>query len=368
MGNKFDVKGGVPGFGLPARRQFITSLGALAASSFIPDGLLAQPTQPIARPQSGWIDVHHHFSPPAYAEVTAQKKVAPAALADWSPQRTIEDMDRAGVTTAMNSIVAPGVWFGDPEQARRLARDSNEYAAKLMSDFPGRFGNFATLTLPDIDGSLREIEYALDDLRADGIMLFTSYNDKWLGDPFFAPVFEELNRRGAVVFTHPTTNACCANLLPGISSAEIEYGTDTTRAIVRMVYSGSGQRYPNVRMIFSHGGGTMPYLIGRFVNRVARSHENGGGQHQHDFQAEIAKFYYDTAQTFNPVPMTALKHVVPVSQILFGTDYPYRSSIENTTGLTESKAFDSQELEAIKRKNSLELLPRLKKSESVRGL
>ena len=367
MNNNFDAESGVSGLGLPARRQFLTSLGAFAASSLIPDGLLAQAIQSTARIQSGWIDVHHHFSPPAYAEITAQKKVAPAALAGWSPQKTIEDMDRAGVATAMNSIVAPGVWFGDSEQARHLARDSNEYAAKLISDYPGRFGNFATLMLPDIDGSLREIEYALDVLKADGIMLFTSYNDKWLGDPFFAPVFEELNRRQAVVFTHPTTNACCANLLPGISSAEIEYGTDTTRAIVRMVYSGSAQRYPNVRMIFSHGGGTMPYLIGRFVNRVARSHENTGERQQHDFQAEIAKFYYDTAQTFNPVPMTALKHVVPISQILFGTDYPYRSSIENTTGLTESKAFDPQELEAIRRKNSLDLLPRLKRSEGIHG-
>jgi predicted TIM-barrel fold metal-dependent hydrolase len=270
-------------------------------------------------------------------------------------------MDQAGVSTAMNSIVAPGVWFGDPEQARRLARDSNEYAAKMVADYPGRFGSFATLTLPDIDGSLREIEYALDVLKADGIMLFTSYDDKWLGDPFFAPVFEELNRRQAVVFTHPTTNACCANLLPGISSAEIEYGTDTTRAIVRMVYSGAAKRYPNIRMIFSHGGGTMPYLIGRFVNRVPRSGHGGPERLEHDFQAEVAKFYYDTAQTFNPVPMTALKHVVPTSQILFGTDYPYRSSIENTTGLTESKAFDSRELEGIKNENALLLLPRLRK-------
>lgn len=368
MDNSFGVKGDVSGPGRPARRQFLTNLATLAASSLVPESLLALQTQPRARAQSGWIDVHHHFSPPAYAEVTAQKKVAPSALIGWSPQKTIDDMDQAGVTNAMNSIVAPGVWFGDPDQARRLARDSNEYAAKLVSDYPGRFGSFATLTLPDIDGSLREIEYALDVLKADGIMLFTSYNDKWLGDPFFAPVFEELNRRQAVVFTHPTTNACCANLLPGISSAEIEYGTDTTRAIVRMVYSGAAKRYPNIRMIFSHGGGTMPYLIGRFVNRVARSHENTGERQQHDFQAEVAKFYYDTAQTFNPVPMTALKHVVPTSQILFGTDYPYRSSTENTAGLMESKAFDPTELEAIKSKNALTLLPRLRKLETVHGL
>lgn len=279
-------------------------------------------------------------------------------MVGWSGEKTLDDMDKGGVSIAFNSIVTPGVWFGDAEQARHLARTSNEYAAKLISDHPGRFGSFATVTLPDMDGSLRELEYALDVLKADGILLFTSYQDKWLGDPFFDPLFEELNRRQVVVFVHPTTNQCCANLLPGISSAEIEYGTDTTRAIVRMVFSGSAKRYPNVRMIFSHGGGTMPYLIGRFVNRVARSQDDS--REQNDFQAEVGRFYYDTAQTFHPVPMTALKHVVPVSQILFGTDYPYRSSLENTAGLTASQAFSPEEFELVKRDNAVRLLPRLK--------
>ncbi len=286
-------------------------------------------------------------------------------MAGWSPQKTIDDMDQGGVATAMNSIVVPGVWFGDNDQARRLARECNEYAAKLSTDYPGRFGSFATLPVPDMDGSLREIEYALDTLKADGFMLFTSYGDKWLGDPLFTPIFEELNRRRAVVFVHPTNNACCTNLLPGISSAEIEYGTDTTRAIVRMVYSGAAKTYPNIRFIFSHGGGTMPYLIGRFVNRVARSQGSGGERRGHDFQAEISKFYYDTAQTFHPVPMEALRHVVPMSQILFGTDYPYRSSLESTLGLIESKVFDAAELEAIKRENTLKLLPQLKRPEDL---
>jgi predicted TIM-barrel fold metal-dependent hydrolase len=347
-------------FSRHARREFLAGLGALATSSFFSGSALAQKMPDAAGSSSNWVDVHHHFSPPAYAEVTNQKKVMPAPLVGWTPQKTIEDMDAAGVRTAMNSIVGPGVWFDDAAQARHLARDANEYAAKLVANYPGRFGSFATVTLPDIDGSLREVEYALDTLKADGIMLFTSYNDKWLGDPYFDPLFEELNRRKAVVFTHPTTNACCANLLPGISSAEIEYGTDTTRAIVRMVYSGAAKRYPDVRMIFSHGGGTMPYLIGRFMNRVSRSKGNGG-QQEHDFQAEVSKFYYDTAQTFNPVPMTALKHVVPVSQILFGTDYPYRSSVENTRGLKDGGAFDSRELDAVKSKNAFTLLPQLQK-------
>ena len=345
---------------VPTRRQFIGGVAGLTAVALAARILRAQQLKSGEHISKGWIDVHHHFSPPDYAEITAQKKVAPSIMAGWTPQKTIDDMDQAGVATAMNSIVVPGVWFGDKEEARHLARECNEYAAKLCADYPGRFGNFSTLPIPDMDGSLLEIAYALDTLKADGFMLFTSYGDKWLGDPMFAPVFEELNRRNAVVFVHPTTNACCTNLLPGVSSAEIEYGTDTTRAIVRMVYSGAAKMYPNIRMIFSHGGGTMPYLIGRFVNRVARANGSGGERQSHDFQAEVSKFYYDTAQTFHPVPMTGLKHVVPVSQILFGTDYPYRSSIETTTGLVQSKVFDPAELEAIKRGNAIKLLQRFK--------
>ena len=340
-----------------SRRHLLALLGSLAAAAPFGSAPFALPQTSAAPPSSrGWIDVHHHISPPGYAEVLTEKHILPKPLAGWSVEDTLTDMDRAGVSTALNSIIAPGVWFGDNQQARRLARECNEYAARIMSAHPGRFGNFATLTLPDIDGSLKEIEYALDTLKADGILLFTSYENKWLGDPFFAPIFEELNRRNAVVFTHPTSNACCTNLLPDISAAEIEYGTDTTRAIVRMVYSGSAKRYPNIRMIFSHGGGTMPYLIGRFVNRVSRG---SAARDQHDFQAEISRFYYDTAQTFHPVPMTALKQVVPITQILFGTDYPYRSSTETVNGLLAGNAFNATELEQVKRGNALSLLPRL---------
>src|SRR6185437_2041885 len=164
------------------RRQFLTELVVLAAGALVPWRRLAAQARSAAPASSGWIDVHHHFAPPTYTQLLRAKKILPAPLVGWSAQETIEDMDRGGVAAAMNSIVVPGVWFGDAEQARHLARDSNEYAAKLVSDHPKRFGNFATLTLPDIEGSLREIEYSLDVLKADGILLWTSYGEKWLGD------------------------------------------------------------------------------------------------------------------------------------------------------------------------------------------
>jgi 6-methylsalicylate decarboxylase len=335
----------------PSRRGFLTGLAAAGA------GVLTARTVRAAGPAdgaaAGRIDVHHHFSPPAYTRLTEQKKITPRVMVGWSPAKAIEDMDKGGIGSAINSIVGPGVWFGDAAQARSLARDANEYAAKLSSDFPRRFGSFAALPLPDIEGSLREIAYALDDLKADGIYLWTSYGDKWLGDPYFDPVFEELNRRNAVVFVHPTAPDCCKNLVPGVESAHIEYGTDTTRAIVRMVFSGSSRRYPNVRMIFSHAGGTMPFLIGRWVRPEAR------GNVPKDFHAQVSRFYYDTAQAYHPVPMTALRQVVPVSQIVFGTDYPYRALLENVEQLGNSGVFNQSELQDIYRLNALRLLPRL---------
>ena len=355
------VEVGAPNICCAPRRKFLAELVVLAAGTLVPLRRLAGQAHASAPPYPGWIDVHHHFAPPMYTQVLRDKKILPAPLVGWSAEKTIEDMDQGGVTAAMNSIVVPGVWFGDAAEARHLARESNEYAAKLVSDYPKRFGNFATLTLPDIDGSLREIEYSLDVLKADGIQLWTSYGEKWLGDPFFAPVFEELNRRKAVVFVHPVENGCCTNF-PREFRAAIEYGTDTTRAIVRMVYTGASRRYPDMRMIFSHAGGTLPFLIGRFVRPVPRAGEGREYQPLPDFQAEVSRFYYDTAQTYNPVPMEALRHVVPVSQIVFGTDYPYRSSLECTKGLVAANVFDAKELQAVESGNALDLFPRLRKT------
>ena len=165
----------------------------------------------------------------------------------------------------MLSVAAPGVWFGDAQEARQLARACNEYGAGLVRDHPGRFGFFAMLPLPDIEGSLREIEYAMDTLKVDGIGLFTNYPDNiWLGDPRFVPVSDELNRRRAVAYTHPNTASCCTNLVPGVADTVVEYGASTTRAIATMVFGGFDTTYPNIKMIFSHAGGMMPFLIERF--------------------------------------------------------------------------------------------------------
>jgi predicted TIM-barrel fold metal-dependent hydrolase len=265
-------------------------------------------------------------------------------------------MDRAGVAKSITSITSPGLWFGDDAMARRLSRECNDYAAKLAVDHPGRFGVFVSIPLPDIDGSLREIEYGLDKLKADGIAMFTNYGDKWFGDPAFAPVYEELNRRKAVVYTHPRSANCCRNVLPDLNDSAIEWGTDTTRAIARTIFAGTAAKYPDIRVIFSHAGGTMPFLIERFD--LAAKGPQFAKQLPEGFLAAAKKFYYDTAQASNPVAMGALKKLIPMSQIVFGTDYPFRTAADHVKGLKECGVFDAKELLAIDNENAARLLRR----------
>src|SRR5262249_6734630 len=189
----------------------------------------------------------------------------PGPVGDWTPEKSLADMDRAGVATALTSITTPALRFLDDAAARKLARECNDYSAKLVSDSKGRFGMFAVMPMPYVEATLHEIGYALDSLKADGIALLTSYGDKWLGDPAFTPVMEELDRRRAVVYTHPTTADCCGNLIPDVPESIIEWGTDTTRTIASLLFSGAAARFRNVQMIFSHGGGTLPFLTERFV-------------------------------------------------------------------------------------------------------
>jgi predicted TIM-barrel fold metal-dependent hydrolase len=321
---------------------------------------LASLVSPLARaqaPAKAWIvDVHHHLAPPAYIADLTKRKLGERPTLEWTPEKSLADMDNAGVATAVLSITTPGVWFGDDAAAVPLARACNEYGAKLAADGARRFGMFATLPLPNIDASLREIEYALDTLKVDGIGLFTSYGDKWLGDQAFAPVMDELNRRKAVVYTHPIDANCCRNLLAGVPGPVIEYGTDTTRTIASLLFTGTASRCPDVKFIFSHGGGTMPFLIERFV-RLPLTSKAAAEKTPEGVTALLQRFHYDTAQVANPAAMAALTKVVPTSQILFGTDFPFRTARDHVDGLKQ--IFDEADLRKIGSANARALLPRL---------
>jgi predicted TIM-barrel fold metal-dependent hydrolase len=337
-----------------SRRNFVAGAAALATMGLGKgaDAQTAETTKPYR------IDIHHHLSPPTYIAASNANNFGDILMKNWTPEKTLADMDAAGVAVAMLSVTTPALNFTSGEAARKLARECNDYAAKLIADHPGRFGNFATVPLTDVDGSLQEIAYALDTLKADGIGLLTSYGDKWLGDPLFLPVMEELNRRKALVNTHPTTANCCVNLVRTQQPQMIEWGTDTTRTIADIIFTGNAQKFRDIRWIFSHAGGTMPFLIERFVRNPllvpsAKPTVPDGTL------AELRRFHYDTAQTSNKGSMSALAAIIPVSQIVFGTDFPYRTGIDHVRGLRESGVFTDAQLMEIERGNALRLLPRL---------
>ena len=341
------------------RRHFMRGMTGAAAVAAVglgrPPGAAAQSAE-ATKPFR--IDVHHHLSPPTYIAASNVGNFGDPLMKNWTPAKSLEDMDKAGIAVAMLSVTTPALNFTSGEAARKLARECNDYAAKLIADHPGRFGSFAVIPLADTEGSLQEIAYALDTLKADGIGLMTSYGDKWLGDPAFLPVMEELNRRKAVVYTHPTAANCCVNLVRTQQPVMIEFGTDTTRTIADIVFSGNAQKFRDISWIFSHAGGTMPFLIERFV-RNAFLDPKAKATVPDGTLAELRRFYYDTAQTSNKGSMAALSAIIPVSQILFGTDYPYRTSIDHVKGLREAGVFTDEQLAAIERGNALKLLPRL---------
>ena len=306
-------------------------------------------------PDAFRVDVHHHMYPAALLAGLSKHIKVPSVMTNWSPQKSLDQMDKAGIQTAMLSVTAPGVWFGDVAEARDLARACNDYGAASRSDHEDRFGFFAALPLPDIEGSLAEIAYAFDVLHADGIGTFTSYDDKWLGDPAFAPIYEELNRRKAVMYTHPRDAACCVALVPTIFDQVIEWGTDTTRSIATMVFNNFAKRYPDIKVIFSHAGGTMPFLIERFEFQATLG--NYPKTLPDGVHPALNHFFYDTAQASNPEALGSLMKLVPASQILFGTDFPYRTCEEHVRNLA-ALGLATDDLAAIERGNAVRLMPR----------
>ena len=252
------------------RRPFIAGTVALAA------------TRARAEDAPHRIDVHHHIVPPSWLAALKQAKLDNPPLSSWTPQRSIEDMDAAGIATAVTSPTAPQVGFLPAADAARIAREANEYAKQLAADHPGRFGVFAMLPMPYIDESLKEIEYVFGTLKVDGIGMMTSYGDKWLGYPHFAPVFDELNRRKATVYTHPTTANCCVNLVQGLSPATVEWAADTTRSIANLIFSGAAQRYGDTNFIFSHGGGVLTAVAERLEIQMVSHAALQGPVHARD--------------------------------------------------------------------------------------
>jgi predicted TIM-barrel fold metal-dependent hydrolase len=343
-----------------SRRSFLKTLAVAGASAALPSsGLLGQTTPGVSRVVPGRIDVHHHMFPPFYVKAMEEEMKADGFIPrPWTPTTSLDMMDKAGVATAMLSPVQRLVMDSmseRSEKSRSLARQSNEYGAQLVRDHPGRFGIFAALPLPDADASLKEIAYAMDTLKVDGIALWTSYMDKWVGDPAFWPAYEELNRRNAVVFYHPARASCCRKL-PG-QSGILEYDIDTARAIDSLLWNGTLSKFPNVHHIFSHSGGAFTVLAARIMDDFPKSRAD---KVPNGVEYEIKKLFFDTAHASKAPALDALKDIVPVSQIMYGSDVPLRNYDLTDPGLDVYPGFSESDWRAVNRGNAERLFPRLK--------
>jgi predicted TIM-barrel fold metal-dependent hydrolase len=305
--------------------------------------------------------VHHHILPPDYLSALASVGITSSGgrpIPDWDIQSTLALMDRYGIATAIVSISEPGIFFGDETFRRDLARRCNEFSAQLIKDYPQRFGAFAILPLPEIDATLRELEYALDTLKLDGVVLLSSVDGRYPGDPLFDELFTELNRRKAVVFLHPTVPAINSELKLDLPPFLIEFVFDTTRAVTNLVYSGTLERCPDIRFIVAHAGGTVPFL----AYRIAMGQIMLPGIPQ-GVLTYLKQLYYDTALSVNPNALRSLQALVDASHILFGSDYPFAPEVAVSLfvqGIQNFDGFDEQTRKAIERESALALFPRFK--------
>ena len=345
---------------LPSRRGFLRGAAAAATVAAAPTRLFAQAAPPQPAPARPLIDIHHHFYPPEMkaAMTDGRSNLAPM-FRDWTVQTALDEMDRNGVTKAVISLsTAPAQWFqSPPEPLRKTLRAINENGARIVADHPGRFGQFAFISMKDVDGSLAELAYALDTLKVDGIGIATSYGDAWPGDPMFAPIFEELDRRGAVVHLHPIAPNCCGNLVPGLGDSWVEYPTDSVRAALSLLFSGALVRYRNIKFIFSHGGGTLPMLVDR-VDGLSKSVKNRDAIAPSGIAAELQRLHFDTADATSAPALAAVLKFAPVSQLMFGTDFPYIGTAHNLDGL-HAFGLAETDLRAIESQNAIRLMPRL---------
>lgn len=295
------------------RRQFMSGAAALAAGLAMPQMALS------ANAAQRTIDVHHHFEP-------SLKNVDGTT---WSIQKALDQMDGNGVDTAI--AYAGPLLDTDVQAGRKRARETNEWSTRHCLDHPGRFGLFASLPMNDVEGSLIELAYALDVLKADGIGLSTQYQSAWLGDPKFEPIFQELNRRKAVVYVHPSQAPCCtpATLsyeVGKISAPWIEFPTNTARTIVSLWANQVTRRLPDIKFIFCHGGGVLPILLGRiagFKNWKDVGPERLKELFPDGVHVEFSKLYFECAQAYAPEAFDLVRKVALPTHLLFGSDFSY---------------------------------------------
>ncbi len=314
-----------------------------------------------------WIDVHSHFLPQQYLDAMTASGAADVdgfPLPHWSVEAHLDAMDRGGVTSCVLSISSPGIGFVRGAHALELARSINQTARDIIDRHPERFGAFAVLPLPDIDGALAEITHSLDVLELDGVGLLSNYDGKYLGEPCFEPLLSELDRRRATVFVHPTAPPGFERLRLGLDvpAPAIEFMFDTTRMVVSLAGWGRLAQYPNLRLIVPHGGGTVPYLCHRIAAFASRTVHQAPGIRSEDVLRQFRTLFFDTTFANSAPVLSMLSALVAPAQLLAGFDFPFMraGNMGSSIGAHEAyPGFGPDQRRAISHGNALRLLPRL---------
>jgi predicted TIM-barrel fold metal-dependent hydrolase len=314
----------------------------------------------------GRIDVHAHFLPPCYAEALAKAGMKTLdggmPIPAWSAEAALEMMDRQGIATSVISLSSPSTHFLPDDRKGALCREVNEAGAHLVGMHPSRFGFLASLPLPDVEAALKEIAFAFDRLGVEGVVLESNVNGEYLGSPRFAPVFAELNRRKATLFLHPTSPACLEQLALGRPAPLLEFPLDTTRTVVDLLYSRTLQLNPDIKVIVPHGGAALPALVARIAAFANLPFLNPRPASEQEVYETVEKLYFDLALSTHRIPFAALRGIAPISQILFGSDWPFTPEFaveRNLSLLDEIPGLSESDIRAIARENAERLFPRL---------
>ena len=317
------------------------------------------------------IDVHVHVLPDFYKAASTRAgrgATISTGYPSWSVDEHLAFMDSQGIATAVCSISQPGAHFGDDAAASHLARQCNDYLAGLIRQHPTRFGAFAVLPLPDVTAAQREIEHALDVLKLDGIGLLASYDGGFLGDARFDPVLQSLDARAATVLIHPALHPLSGQVGTDYPGFMAEFTFDTTRAVTHMIFSGVLERFPNIRFILSHAGGTVPYLSYRLSMAPLIDRKRFGHRTPDWVMQQVRAFWYDTAIAAGPQIFGALDAVADPARIMFGSDWPYcPPTVTQHCIIDLADHLSPDRLAAVERRNALALFPRLMAEEKEKA-
>jgi predicted TIM-barrel fold metal-dependent hydrolase len=351
----------LPRSSLRSRRMAMRGLAAACLSCALP---CADDARAQAGAQRALVDVHHHWYSAELQRWWGRDRFDP----NWSTAASLAAMDAAGVTTAMLSVTMPGIWkSSDVAGSVSLARLCNEQMTQTARDHPGRYGVIAALPLPQVDASLEEIRYALDVLHADAVGVLSSYESQYLGDARFAPVFEELDRRGAVLYVHPMAPTCCTTLVPEVGPGTLEAPTDTARTVESLLVSGTLSRRSGIRFVVAAGGGTLPFVGERMLAAASLASRSAPEARRSDFapdalRAALARIAIDTAGVTNPADWAALLQFTTPGRLLFGSDFPNATDLSclgQLRAMQQRFGLSAADASAIEFGNAQRLFPRL---------